>query len=175
MFLRSAHVQETICAWYHLLWDVLYATSCSYHAPTPLSTTGFDPRLHRLPRGDASGPRTCIGWGGLGRFELAPPCFPQHSTVGTPRGNSLGRSPHSNAQADGDTCRSFARPAWLHRTMPEASITREGERGEDLHSTWGQKRAAYHPSPPRQRVRTRCENQAYIARTPWEKTQPSQQ
>eukprot|EP00963_Diacronema_lutheri_P004286 scaffold324_cov326-Pavlova_lutheri.AAC.8 len=87
MFLRSAHVQETICAWYHLLWDVLYATSCSYHAPTPLSTTGFDPRLHRLPRGDASGPRTCIGWGGLGRFELAPPpCFPQHSTVGTPRG-----------------------------------------------------------------------------------------
>lgn len=76
MFLRSAHVQETICAWYHLLWDVLYATSCSYHAPTPLSTTGFDPRLHRLPRGDASGPRTCIGWGGLGRFELAPPLLP---------------------------------------------------------------------------------------------------
>lgn len=114
--------------------------------------------------------------GRIGAFRTRPPpASPSIRPLGHHGGNSLGRSPHSNAQADGDTCRSFARPAWLHRTMPEASITREGERGEDLHSTWGQKRAAYHPSPPRQRVRTRCENQAYIARTPWEKTQPSQQ
>lgn len=76
MFLCSTHVQETICAWYHLLWDVLYATSCSYHAPTPLSTTGFDPPspppatwrclrasyLHRLGR--------------IGAFRTRPPLLP---------------------------------------------------------------------------------------------------
>lgn len=78
---RRPFVRGTICCGMSCM-PPRVPTTPQRPSPPQVST----PPLHRPPRGDASGPRTCIGWGGLGRFELAPPCFPQHSTVGTPRG-----------------------------------------------------------------------------------------